>query len=344
MRDNGIVNGKSDRTGSVVPALVLALGIFVMFPLCGTSLGIGTRVGIVADAGLGKPAEYGLTAIEESLRKRDLSVQRIEQVASAQADFLIIAGLTSSQGAAVRELKVLNVPLPEGPEALVVRRTEIEGKPAVILCGSDARGLMYAALDLSDRVSWNDGAGNPFAQVRDVCEKPYLLDRSVSIYTMQRAYFESRLYDETYWQRYFGMLARSRINSFVVIFGYENGGFMAPPYPYFFDVAEFPDVKLIGITAEQQRRNTAAFRKIIEIAHAHGIDFTAGIWDHIYRGGVQAGGIEGASEKADKPRRVWSGASPPRMWRRTIKRPCGSSSRSFPRSTPFSSGCTPNRD
>ena len=41
------------------------------------------------------------------------------------------------------------------------------------------------------------------------------------------------------------MLARSRINSFVVVFGYENGGFMAPPYPYFFDMEEFPQVKLI---------------------------------------------------------------------------------------------------
>ena len=63
------------------------------------------------------------------------------------------------------------------------------------------------------------------------------------------------------------MLARSRINSFVVVFGYENGGFMAPPYPYFFDMEEFPQVKLIGITVEQQQRSTAAFRKMIEIVH-----------------------------------------------------------------------------
>ena len=44
------------------------------------------------------------------------------------------------------------------------------------------------------------------------------------------------------------MLAADRINNFVVIFGYENGGFMAPLYPYFFDVKEFPDVELVGIT------------------------------------------------------------------------------------------------
>ena len=44
------------------------------------------------------------------------------------------------------------------------------------------------------------------------------------------------------------MLAADRINSFVVIFGYENGGFMAPLYPYFFNVPEFPGVEMVGTT------------------------------------------------------------------------------------------------
>jgi hypothetical protein len=139
-----------------------------------------------------------------------LAVQRLKQVAPAQTDFLIFAGLTLDQRPAAHMLKVLNAPLPEGPEALVIRRTEVEGKPAVILCGSDARGLMYAALDVADRVSWNNATGGPFAHIRDTSERPYVLERAASIYTMQRAYFESRLYDETYWQRYFDMLARSR--------------------------------------------------------------------------------------------------------------------------------------
>jgi hypothetical protein len=37
---------------------------------------------------------------------------------------------------------------------------------------------------------------------------------------------------------------------------------------------------------------------VIELAHERGIRFTVGIWDHIYRGGVQGGGIAGASELA----------------------------------------------
>ena len=92
---------------------------------------------------------------------------------------------------------------------------------------------------------------------------------------MQRAYFESRLYDEQYWKRYFDMFAANRFNSFVLIFGYENGGFMAPMYPYFFDVPEFPGVELAGITKEQQARNTAAFKSLIRTAHDRGIEVTA---------------------------------------------------------------------
>jgi hypothetical protein len=78
---------------------------------------------------------------------------------------------------------------------------------------------------------------------------------------------ESRLYFEKYWQRYFDLLASSRINNLIVIFGYENGGFMGPLYPYFFNVPEYPGVELVGITPAQQARNTAAFKAVMRIAH-----------------------------------------------------------------------------
>jgi hypothetical protein len=177
----------------------------------------------------------------------------------------------------------------------------IAGSPALVICGADARGLMYAALDVADRVSWTDSTADPLTHVRDTAEAPYLTGRGISMYTMQRAYFESRLFDPKYWERYFDLLARSRINSFTVIFGYENGGFMAPPYPYFFDTPSHPEVRLVGITPEQQDRHIKAFKAMVRTAHDRGIDVTAAIWDHIYRGGVQGGGIAGASEQAGKP-------------------------------------------
>ena len=67
------------------------------------------------------------------------------------------------------------------------------------------------------------------------------------MFTMNRAYFESHLYDEQFWRRYFDMLAKDRFNRLVLVFGYEDGGYMAPLYPYFFDVDGFSDVHVVGL-------------------------------------------------------------------------------------------------
>ena len=99
----------------------------------------------------------------------------------------------------------------------------------------------------------------------------------------------SLLYDEAYWTKHLDVLAQNRFNSLVVIFGYENGGFLAPCYLYFFDVDGFPDVRMVGITPEQQQRNLAALNRLIQMAHDRGLNFTVGIWDHIYRGEAHRG-------------------------------------------------------
>src|SRR5262245_10042605 len=249
---------------------------------------------------------YGMSRVREALEARGIRVSEGTTLA-ADADFVIVAG-TDPDCEAAGVLTHVGAPLPSSAEALVIRRVPAyQGKPGLVLYGSDARGLMYAALDVAEQVRRDSSRRNPFQNVREVDEKPFLEERGVSMYTMHRAYFESRLFDERYWQRYFDLLAVSRINNFIVIFGYENGGFMAPPYPYFFDVDEFPGVKLVGLSPTQQARNTAAFKKMMHRAPARGISITAAIWDHIYRGGVQTGGIPGAPNAPDPnvPGLVW---------------------------------------
>ena len=257
-----------------------------------------STVRVVAGQDLAAPARYGLDVLTRALESHGLDSLSAND--SQEPDSYVFGGSGQAPGRAGELLEVLGVSRPEKAEGLVIRRTRFHGKPALILFGADARGLMYAALDTADRIGWAAGAADPFLHVQDADEAPYIGERAVSIYTMHRRHFESRLYDETYWRRYFDALARSRINSFVVIFGYENGGFLAPAYPYFFNTPEFPEIRLVGITPQQQSRNTAAFRRMVEIAHERGVDFSVAIWDHIYRGGVQGGGIQGASELAGK--------------------------------------------
>jgi len=264
------------------------------------------KVAVIADARLGGPAQYGVQKLEVALRAKGLSVAEGEDQISG-ADFVLLAGLGTGRGAAAAILADMKVPAPTGAESLTVRTgAKFQQKPAIVLAGSDDAGLMYAALDLADRVGWTGIGGDPFQFARDASEQPYLKERGVVMFTMNRAYFESRLYDEQFWQRYFDMLAKDRFNRLVLVFGYEDGGYMAPLYPYFFDVDGFSDVHVVGLTPEQQARNLKALKKMIQLAAERGIQIKPGIWDHIYRGGIQAGGNPWASNGAKPtPGLVW---------------------------------------
>lgn len=278
------------------------------------------RVTIVCDSKPGAPVAHGLAKLEEALNAKHITFERVDALKDAKTQQVIVAGLTGSgvtgeaggsgvtagadgsgQGEAVRLLKAGNRAVPDSAEALTVWKTQYQGRQVWVLAGSDAVGLMYALLDVADRIGWAVNPGQPFSELKEITERPYVSERAVSMYTMNRAYWESRFYDEKYWNKYLDMLARDRFNSLKVIFGYENGGFLAPCYPYFFNVDGFPDVRMVGLSAEQQQKNLAAFNRLIRMAHDRGIRFTVGIWDHIYRGGVQGGGIPGTKDSPDQP-------------------------------------------
>ena len=152
------------------------------------------------------------------------------------------------------------------------------------MTGADDRGLMYALLDVAERIGLAGGPAEALSFIRAADEKPALAERGCIKYTFNKAQFEKEFFDKDYWSAYLDALAANRFNTFYLIFGYENGGYLAPPYPYFFDLPEFPEVKAIGIDASMQQRYNEALHRVIAMAHERGISFTLGIWDHIAPG------------------------------------------------------------
>ncbi len=260
--------------------------------LAATILSRAETISLVGTETLGRAAQHGVTKLHEALQARGHTVELAPTVAAARGTRLVVVGLGNSNTPAAAALRANNTPLPTAAEALVEKKLMLGSKPALVLCGADDRGLMYAELDAAERIGWAAKAGDDFEAVRDITEQPKVLDRSLSVYTMNRAHWESRFYDEQYWARYFDVLAANRFNRFLIIFGYETGGFMAPPYPYFFNTPGFDSVHMIGLTPQQQQRNLAALNRVIELAHDRGLMVSVGIWDHIYRAGVQTGGAE----------------------------------------------------
>ena len=262
------------------------------------------KVVVLSDTDSSAPARHGVAKLEAALQSRNISVSESSSDVSG-TDMVVVAGTTGDNGPAAGALGAGEAPT--GKESLAVRvGVTYQKKPAIVICGGDGTGLMYAALDLAQRISWTAPGNNPFGFARSTNERPFLRDRGVVAFTMNRAYFESHLYDEHYWERYFDMLAEDRINEFVLTFGYEDGGYYAPLYPYFFDVDGFPDVKVVGLTAEQQKKNLDSFKTMIRLASERGIHIKPGIWEHIYRGGGQKGQIAWASDgKEPTPGLVW---------------------------------------
>lgn len=242
---------------------------------------------LVVDAPTGPAARHGLRAVREALQERGVPFEEAGTLEEARGRTLLAAG--GSRSAAARLLEKLGAAAPEGPESLAIRHTRWNDKPVLAVAGGDDRGLMYALLDVADRIAWAPDAGDPLSQVRDAAERPAVAERSLSIYTMQKAHFEQRFFDPAYWARYLDLLARSRFNTFALLLAYESAGYFAPPYPYFFDVEGFPEVRVAGWTADMQRRSLEALNRLVAMAHERGLAFTLGIWDHIYRGGVQQG-------------------------------------------------------
>jgi len=277
----------------------VSISLFVSFCYFARSQTPG--VSIITDNTQGLPVVHGVTKLTNALQAKNISFEITGSVSQAKGKLIIVTGLSTGEGEAAKLIKTGKKPVPEVPEALTIWKTNFRNRSVLVISGFDDTGLMYGLLDAAESICRNSANEDLMSSISEITEKPDVIERAISFYTMNRAYWESRFYNEDYWERYLDLLAQNRFNSMVVIFGYENGGFLAPCYPYFFDLESFPDVRMVGITPYEQECNLKALNHLIEMAHARGIRFTVGIWDHIYRGGVQGGGIPGTRDAPDKP-------------------------------------------
>lgn len=263
---------------------------FTPFSSYGHFLSKNVELSIVADVNMGPTAAYGLHQLEEVLEANGVHYEMVTAGEKATGRILLFAGRAYGKGEAALLIKAGRHEVPRVSEAFTIWKTYWHHKPVTVVSGYDDKGFMYALLDIAMRIGWAKDSADPLHFVREVTSKPYTKERGIAMYTMNRTYWESRFYDKHFWIQYFDMMARDRLNMLEILFGYENGGFMAPCYPYFFQVEGYPKVTMRDITPEQQARNVSTMKWVIRMAHERGIGIRLGIWDHIYRGGVQAGG------------------------------------------------------
>ena len=155
-----------------------------------------------------------------------------------------------------------------------------------VITGGDLRGLMYGLLEAAEQIrlrgSLTATAGRPATPIRGI--RRFLHNRE-----LEQDWYHSR----DYWIEYLRMLARSRFNRLNLVFAHQTD-YLAPPYPYWVDVEDFPEVRVPDLSEPERRRNLETLCFIAQAAADHGIDFTLGIWQHdIQRDRGQKPSVEG---------------------------------------------------
>ena len=72
--------------------------------------------------------------------------------------------------------------VPDEPEELLIACVPYRGQFVVLITGSDERGTMYALLEAAEQVRAMPGEASLISSIREVQEKPFSSERSLSTY------------------------------------------------------------------------------------------------------------------------------------------------------------------
>jgi hypothetical protein len=232
---------------------------------------------VTEDAALGPSAKYGLERLTAALAKHKLSFEK-DAGASANSNLFIVGTYQGSE-----KIKNLveggSLKLDKTKESLLVKHQNV-GNAILYIIGYDDVGLMYALLDIADKIEHSADASNWFAEIQDISESPRNEMRRMRVMMHHAANEKEWYHSEAYWDWYIGMLAANRFNGLNLVYSHQTP-YMAPMYAWHVKLDEFPNVKPIGVTEEELEQNRKVMRLIAKLCHERGIELTIGVWQHL---------------------------------------------------------------
>ncbi|MCH8120735.1 MAG: hypothetical protein IIC00_13545 [Planctomycetes bacterium] len=255
--------------------------------------GSSGKVAIVSDPGdkLSKqaPVRWAIEQLQDRLKAHGVPTQlysMIDQVSPSAAACVVVAGRSSKPARAM--LAAAGLSVPDVPEAIGLVQGKLGGHPALLATGSDTRGLVYAVLELADRVEY---ASNPLTELQRpdrIIEQPANPIRSIARLFTSEVEDKAWYYDKSFWQQYLTMLITQRINRFTMTFGI---GYNSPrrikdsyfyfTYPFLLSVPGY-NVKAVGLPDAERDRNLETLRFIVEETTRRGLHFQLALWTHAY--------------------------------------------------------------
>ena len=238
-----------------------------------------------ADPLANQPAvQWAIAQLTDALTSRSIAVHRCEQIADAPGASHHILISAAKTDAARQILDNARISVSDRPESLAL----VSARNITLTCGSDARGLIYAILELADRVVHAENPMELLILSDPVSETPANEIRSIARYFTSDVEDKAWFHDKAFWKNYLSMLIARRFNRFSLSLGL---GYNFPrnvsdvyfyfAYPYLLSVPGY-DVRVSNLPDEERDRNMAMLRHISEETVARGLNFQLALWTHAF--------------------------------------------------------------
>ncbi|MFC2115084.1 hypothetical protein ACFLTU_01315 [Bacteroidota bacterium] len=231
-------------------------------------------------------SKWAMDQLRETLKIKGVRSNVYSKLEDAAAADLCVLVSGSTNKMALELLEKQSLTIPETSEALGLVQGEIDSHSVLLACGHDPRGLVYALLELADRM--NCGA-NPVEALKvpePVIEKPAVKVRSIyRTFTSEvedKAWYNDRLF----WKNYLTELATQRVNRFSLSLGMGyntprgvTDSYFLIAYPFLVDVPGY-DVYAVGLPDKERDSNLEMLKFISDEAAKRGIEFQLALWSH----------------------------------------------------------------
>ncbi|HEV2125339.1 MAG TPA: hypothetical protein VGW38_21525, partial [Chloroflexota bacterium] len=236
------------------------------------------------------PVRWAAQELVQALEGQGASVRVTDSLEADGEGMCVVIG--SERSSVVRErLNGTGIALPEEPEVLALVPATAGGRLVVLTTGSDVRGLVYATLELADRVRCAVDGTAARAALRveaPVLEQPANRIRSVMRLFTSDVEDLGWYHDRGFWREYLSEMVAQRFNRFHLALGIGfdfarriRDTYFYFPYPFLLAVPRYA-VRTTNVTEAEQVRNLATLRFIAAEAKRRGLHFQLGIWANVY--------------------------------------------------------------
>jgi len=231
-------------------------------------------------------SQWALGQLKDALKIYGINSNVYTKPEDAPGDerMVIVAG--SQNELAQTILKQQKITFPQTSEALALVQGESNEKEVILVCGYDPRGLVYALLELTDRLNYGAKPLEALSVSEPVVEKPAVRIRSIYRTFTSEIEDKSWYNDRDFWKNYLTELATQRVNRFSLSLGMGynlprgvRDSYFLITYPFLVDVPGY-DVYAVGLPDKERDNNLEMLQFISKETAKRGMEFQLAIWSH----------------------------------------------------------------